>query len=76
MLSGAEPEDILRCVRTVLDQESDWAVPPEVPCRARKQYGGEVGAWLLRAAHYLCCNSRPRPGIWKRHPGQIIWTDE
>jgi UDP-N-acetylglucosamine 2-epimerase (non-hydrolysing) len=29
MLSGAEPETILRCVRTVLDQKSEWAVPPE-----------------------------------------------
>lgn len=29
MLSGAEPETVLRCVRTVLDQKSEWAVPPE-----------------------------------------------
>ena len=29
MLSGAEPETILRCVRTVLDQRSEWRVPPE-----------------------------------------------
>jgi UDP-N-acetylglucosamine 2-epimerase (non-hydrolysing) len=29
MLSGAEPETILRCVRTVLDQKSDWTVPAE-----------------------------------------------
>lgn len=29
MLSGAEPETILRCVRTVLDQKSEWAVPHE-----------------------------------------------
>jgi UDP-N-acetylglucosamine 2-epimerase (non-hydrolysing) len=29
MLSGAEPETVLRCVRTVLEQKADWAVPPE-----------------------------------------------
>ena len=29
MLSGADPDSVLRCVRTVLDQKSDWAVPPE-----------------------------------------------
>jgi UDP-N-acetylglucosamine 2-epimerase (non-hydrolysing) len=29
MLSGVEPEAILRCVKTVLDQRSDWRVPPE-----------------------------------------------
>jgi UDP-N-acetylglucosamine 2-epimerase (non-hydrolysing) len=29
MLSGAEPKTILRCVRTVLDQRSEWTVPPE-----------------------------------------------
>ena len=29
MLSGAEPETILRCVHTVLDQRSEWTVPPE-----------------------------------------------
>jgi len=29
MLSGAEPEAILRCVRTVLDQKNDWTVPVE-----------------------------------------------
>lgn len=29
MLSGAEPETILRCVRTVLDQKPEWTVPPE-----------------------------------------------
>jgi UDP-N-acetylglucosamine 2-epimerase (non-hydrolysing) len=29
MLSGAEPEMILQCVRTVLDQKCQWTVPPE-----------------------------------------------
>lgn len=29
MLSGAEPQSILRCVRTVLACEHDWRVPPE-----------------------------------------------
>jgi UDP-N-acetylglucosamine 2-epimerase (non-hydrolysing) len=29
MLSGAEPETVMRCVRAVLDQKNDWAVPPE-----------------------------------------------
>jgi UDP-N-acetylglucosamine 2-epimerase (non-hydrolysing) len=29
MLSGAEPETILRCVRTVLDQKPQWKAPPE-----------------------------------------------
>ncbi len=29
MLSGADPAAVMRCVRTVLEQESDWAVPPE-----------------------------------------------
>lgn len=29
MLSGADPEDILRCVRTVLNQQTDWAAPRE-----------------------------------------------
>ncbi|HJP95006.1 MAG TPA: UDP-N-acetylglucosamine 2-epimerase (non-hydrolyzing) [Pyrinomonadaceae bacterium] len=29
MLSGADPDAVLRCVRTVLDQRSDWTVPSE-----------------------------------------------
>jgi UDP-N-acetylglucosamine 2-epimerase (non-hydrolysing) len=29
MLSGADPADVLRCVRTVLDQQPHWGVPPE-----------------------------------------------
>ena len=29
ILSGAEPDTILRCVRTVLSQKSDWEVPRE-----------------------------------------------
>jgi UDP-N-acetylglucosamine 2-epimerase (non-hydrolysing) len=29
ILSGADPDAVLRCVRTVLDQRSDWSVPPE-----------------------------------------------
>jgi UDP-N-acetylglucosamine 2-epimerase (non-hydrolysing) len=29
MLSGAEPEAILRAVKTVLDNRQDWIVPPE-----------------------------------------------
>ncbi|HEX7956096.1 MAG TPA: UDP-N-acetylglucosamine 2-epimerase (non-hydrolyzing), partial [Pyrinomonadaceae bacterium] len=29
MLSGAEPESVLRCVRAVLDQRGAWGVPPE-----------------------------------------------
>jgi UDP-N-acetylglucosamine 2-epimerase (non-hydrolysing) len=29
MLSGAEPDAVLRCVRTVLEQKAEWAVPPE-----------------------------------------------
>lgn len=29
MLSGAQPEDVLRCIRTVLDQKTEWTVPPE-----------------------------------------------
>ena len=33
MLSGAEPADVLRCVRTVLDRKPDWAVPPEYLAR-------------------------------------------
>jgi UDP-N-acetylglucosamine 2-epimerase (non-hydrolysing) len=29
MLSGADALDVLRCVRTVVDQKSEWVVPPE-----------------------------------------------
>jgi UDP-N-acetylglucosamine 2-epimerase (non-hydrolysing) len=29
ILSGADPETVLRCVRTVLSQKSEWAVPRE-----------------------------------------------
>lgn len=29
MLSGADPSDVLRCVRTVLDRRGEWSVPPE-----------------------------------------------
>jgi UDP-N-acetylglucosamine 2-epimerase (non-hydrolysing) len=29
ILSGAEPDAILRCVRTVLDRPADWIIPPE-----------------------------------------------
>jgi UDP-N-acetylglucosamine 2-epimerase (non-hydrolysing) len=33
MLSGAEPEMVLRCVRAVLDQKSEWTVPHEYLAR-------------------------------------------
>ncbi len=33
MLSGADPESIMRCVRTVLDGQPAWAVPPEYLAR-------------------------------------------
>src|SRR5205085_1395061 len=29
MVSGADPRDIARCVRTVLDRRGEWTVPPE-----------------------------------------------
>jgi UDP-N-acetylglucosamine 2-epimerase (non-hydrolysing) len=29
MLSGADPEAIARCVRTVLDRRGEWSIPPE-----------------------------------------------
>jgi UDP-N-acetylglucosamine 2-epimerase (non-hydrolysing) len=29
MLSGADPDSILRCVRTVMDQKRQWKAPPE-----------------------------------------------
>jgi len=29
ILSGVEPQNILRCARTVLNQKTDWSVPPE-----------------------------------------------
>lgn len=29
MLSGTDPETILRCVRMVLDQKGEWIAPPE-----------------------------------------------
>ena len=29
MLSGANPESVSRCVRTVLDHKADWTIPPE-----------------------------------------------
>ncbi|MFL6334922.1 MAG: non-hydrolyzing UDP-N-acetylglucosamine 2-epimerase [Pyrinomonadaceae bacterium] len=29
ILSGAGEQDVLRCVRAVLDQKAEWAVPPE-----------------------------------------------
>lgn len=29
MLSGTDPDMILQCVRTVLDQQGEWTVPPE-----------------------------------------------
>lgn len=29
MLSGADPDTVLRCVKTVLEQRADWSVPPE-----------------------------------------------
>jgi UDP-N-acetylglucosamine 2-epimerase (non-hydrolysing) len=29
MLSGADPQTVLRCVRAVLDQRGSWRVPPE-----------------------------------------------
>jgi UDP-N-acetylglucosamine 2-epimerase (non-hydrolysing) len=29
ILSGAEPADVLRCVRAVLDEQSNWTAPPE-----------------------------------------------
>jgi UDP-N-acetylglucosamine 2-epimerase (non-hydrolysing) len=33
MLAGAEPSDVMRCVRTVLDRKPDWGVPPEYLAR-------------------------------------------
>lgn len=32
MLSGADPDSILSCVKTVLNQPSDWKAPPEYLC--------------------------------------------
>jgi hypothetical protein len=29
MLSGGNPEDMLRCVKAVIDQKFDWIVPSE-----------------------------------------------
>jgi len=29
ILSGIEPESILRCIRTVIDQKLEWSAPPE-----------------------------------------------
>ncbi len=29
MLSGADPQTILRCVQTVLSQKAEWTIPPE-----------------------------------------------
>ena len=29
ILSGVEPESVMRCVKTVLDQKANWAPPPE-----------------------------------------------
>ena len=33
MLSGADPESVLRCVRAVLDGRASWAAPPEYLAR-------------------------------------------
>ncbi|MBV9925978.1 MAG: UDP-N-acetylglucosamine 2-epimerase (non-hydrolyzing) [Acidobacteria bacterium] len=53
MLSGAAPEDVLRCVRTVLDAEADWAVPPEYLARGVSR---TVAKLVLGYGHGL-----PRP---------------
>ena len=29
ILSGADPDSVLRCVRTVVERKSDWTAPPE-----------------------------------------------
>ena len=29
ILSGVEPESVMRCVKTVLDQKANWVPPPE-----------------------------------------------
>jgi hypothetical protein len=29
MLSGAEPDSVMRCVRAVLDARDEWETPPE-----------------------------------------------
>jgi len=48
MLSGADPETVLRCVRAVLDRAGEWAVPPEYMV---KNVSGAVAKLVLGYNH-------------------------
>lgn len=50
MLSGADPNAVLRCVRTVLDQRADWSVPPEYLV---KNVSGTVAKIVLGYNHNI-----------------------
>jgi len=49
MLSGADPDSILRCVRAVLGQEGGWTVPPEYLV---KNVSGTVVKIVLGYRHF------------------------
>ena len=48
MLSGADPGDVLRCVRTVLEREGEWEPPPEYLAR---NVSGAVAKIVLGYRH-------------------------
>ncbi|HYH86102.1 MAG TPA: UDP-N-acetylglucosamine 2-epimerase (non-hydrolyzing) [Pyrinomonadaceae bacterium] len=48
MLSGAAPDSVLRCVRTVLEQRADWVAPPEYLVR---NVSGTVAKIVLGYRH-------------------------
>jgi UDP-N-acetylglucosamine 2-epimerase (non-hydrolysing) len=59
MLSGAVPEMILQCVRTVLDQKCQWTVPPEYLI---EKVSNTVTKILLGYRHL----ARPNPAAQRR----------
>jgi UDP-N-acetylglucosamine 2-epimerase (non-hydrolysing) len=61
MLSGAEPEMILQCVRTVLDQKRHWTVPPEYLV---EHVSNTVVKIVLGYYHFPQAIER---GVWKLH---------
>jgi UDP-N-acetylglucosamine 2-epimerase (non-hydrolysing) len=60
MLSGADPDDILRCVKTVLDQPGAWTIPPEYLV---ENVSSTVTKILLGYLHRPC--GAPPPGLEK-----------
>ena len=51
ILSGASPQDVMRCVRAALEQSGEWKAPPEYLV---KNVSGTVAKIVLGYNHQMC----------------------